>query len=278
MPKRYALYCPKCGTENVHGGSLCHHCGADLPAEVESAPALSTHTSPVQPVTPPKRSYDYVIILAAVATALLATVVLVYLIGRPLATLISVITPTSIPVPNAGPEFALNPTATERPTSSPMPTPTLPPPTPTVPTPTVPPVVTKAAILPSRTPTLTAVPITQTSVTSITNFVITNISDSEISVTIDYSYNGDHGASVWLDAEATGSGSGLCLRGGIPITPGSGTVTIPIKCSAALCKACDGWATDRVWVGMAENFSTSQAPENFNSTSASYVKTWAQSR
>jgi hypothetical protein len=192
-------------------------------------------------------------------------------------------TDTATPVPTQTPTSTftpLPPTATNTPvpptaTNTPVPptsTATLPPPTATkTPKPTLPP-----PPPPTRTPTAapTAVP-QPPSANSITNIRIKEVSDSEIWVTVDFAYNGDHGETVKISADTTEKGTGKNI--GTPwsyevwrIPRRTGTVTLKVICNVRFECRRGGITTDTIWV----RFYVENWWQDFYRVMFPYDKTW----
>lgn len=113
------------------------------------------------------------------------------------------------------------------------------------------------------------------STTDITNFRVRNISDSEIEIIADYSYDGDHGPQVTFIGQATSNGLGkFYFLGGYRIQQGYGSITFRLVCSQPW-QDCRGWTTDQVWLSLcnSNNVYAMYGP-CFYGKAFDYSKTW----
>ena len=113
------------------------------------------------------------------------------------------------------------------------------------------------------------------STNSITNIRVKEVSDSEIWVTVDFGYNGDHGDKVRISADTTEQGTGKNI--GTPwsyevwiIPKGTGTVTLKVICNVRLGCRRGGVATDAIWV----RFFVENWWQDFYRVMTPYTKTW----
>jgi hypothetical protein len=85
----------------------------------------------------------------------------------------------------------------------------------------------------------------------VTNVQISEVSPSELAVSVTYSYDGSQGERVYIGIEATGEIPGQVTPWGYAqIGPGSGTVVIQVVCEQTNYYYCLGGSTDAIWVKM----------------------------
>jgi hypothetical protein len=155
-------------------------------------------------------------------------------------------TPTASPTPRPQATLTATPESSHRPSPTPHP-------------------------VPSSTyrPAPSAIPQAVTE-TNIWNFRVRNISDSEISVTVDYSYNGQHGNYINVIVRATSGGEDLWFGNTLYIGTGRGTTTFPLTCYSDGAH-CAGRTSDQV------RFEMRSREDNvtFFTKVFEYSKTWS---